>query len=50
MEAPANIPLKLVKEQMVFISDAEQQQMNIDVTNGKSINAIRTFPGKGVLV
>jgi phage tail sheath protein FI len=49
-KAPANIPLKLVKEQMVFISDAEQQQMNIDVTNGKSINAIRTFPGKGVLV
>ncbi len=49
-KAPANISVKLVKEPKVLISDAEQQLMNIDIVNGKSINAIRTFPGKGVLV
>lgn len=49
-KAPANISLKLVKEPMALISDTEQQQMNVDVTNGKSVNAVRSFPGKGVLV
>ncbi len=49
-KASVNIALKLVKEPVVLISDAEQQQMNVDVTNGRSVNAIRTFPGKGALV
>jgi phage tail sheath protein FI len=33
-----------------FITDEEQGDLNIDVNAGKSINAIRAFTGKGVLV
>ena len=36
-------PLKL-------ITNEDQENMNIDSTSGKSINAIRTFTGKGTLV
>ena len=31
------------------ISDADQESLNVDI-NGKSINAIRSFTGKGILV
>jgi phage tail sheath protein FI len=33
-----------------FITDEDQEGLNIDVNAGKSINAIRAFTGKGVLV
>ncbi|MGN6352879.1 MAG: phage tail sheath family protein, partial [Parafilimonas sp.] len=32
------------------ISDEVQGDMNIDATSGKSVNAIRAFTGKGILV
>jgi phage tail sheath protein FI len=34
----------------VAISDKDQEYLNVDVSGGKSINAIRSFVGKGTLV
>ncbi|RLA03852.1 MAG: phage tail sheath family protein, partial [Gammaproteobacteria bacterium] len=49
-KAPANVSLNLVKGLTVPIDDADQESLNIDVNAGKSINAIRAFTGKGMLV
>jgi hypothetical protein len=49
-KAPANISLSFVVEPAVKITDAEQDDLNVDVNAGKSINAIRHFTGKGTLV
>lgn len=48
-KAPANVSLMRVIRPVVQISNAEQDEMNEDST-GKSINAIRSFTGKGTLV
>ncbi len=49
-KAPANYSLLMVNKPNIDISDDEQGLLNVDATSGKSINAIRTFTGKGVLV
>jgi hypothetical protein len=49
-KAPANYGLASVTAPVVKITQADQESLNIDATAGKSINAIRTFYGKGVLV
>ena len=49
-KAPANESLFSVVGPTVPISDAQQQNLNIDPNTGKSVNAIRTFPGFGTLV
>lgn len=49
-KAPANVSLSMVNSPSVNISSEEQQKMNIDAITGKSINAIRPFPGLGSLV
>jgi len=49
-KAPANVSVNSVYGLSATISDAEQGAMNIDATSGKSINAIRSFQGKGFLV
>ncbi len=49
-KAPANVGLSYVIEPSVQVSHDDQQGLNVDVVAGKSINAIRTFTGKGVLV
>jgi phage tail sheath protein FI len=49
-KAPANVSLNLVKGLTENITDQSQGDMNVDPTTGKSINAIRTFFGKGTLV
>lgn len=49
-KAPANIALQGVIKPTKAISDAEQADLNIDATAGKSINCIRQFTGKGNLV
>ncbi len=49
-KAPANVAVSAVSAPLHLITNEQQQSMNIDVTSGKSINAIRTFTGKGVLV
>lgn len=49
-KAPANVSLNAVSAPTIEIDSKEQEELNVDVTAGKSINAIRTFTGKGVLV
>lgn len=49
-KAPANVSLRSVREPVKMITSVEQRDLNIDATSGKSINAIRTFSGKGVMV
>jgi phage tail sheath protein FI len=48
-KAPANVSLNGVTEPVVAISQAAGNDLNVSVT-GKSVNAIRAFPGEGVLV
>jgi len=49
-KAPANVSVNSVYGLSAHISDAEQGTMNVDATTGKSVNAIRSFQGKGFLV
>lgn len=49
-KAPANISISNIKTAKVKINDELQEMMNIDATSGKSVNAVRFFPGKGHLV
>ena len=49
-KAPANVGVMSVIGPVEKITDEQQENLNIDVTAGKSINAIRAFTGKGTLV
>jgi len=49
-KAPANISLSNVISPAVNLTHDDQENMNIDASSGKSINAIRPFIGKGTLV
>lgn len=49
-KAPANMSINSVYEVTDIITSVEQENMNVDPVSGKSVNAIRSFPGKGVLV
>lgn len=49
-KAPANVSLNYVIKPTVKITNTIQDNLNIDTVAGKSINAIRTFTGKGTLV
>jgi uncharacterized protein len=49
-KAPANVSLNNVMNVVYAINNAEQDKLNVDVNDGKSINAIRRFTGKGILV
>jgi len=49
-KSPANISVSSVIKPSVNITHDEQEQLNVDALSGKSINAIRTFPGIGTLV
>lgn len=48
--APANVSLVNVVDTTLKITDSMQAGLNVDAATGKSINAIRLFPGKGVIV
>jgi uncharacterized protein len=48
-KAPANLSLGSVIRPSVQITNKTQEELNVPL-NGKAINAIRTFQGKGVLV
>ena len=48
--APANVSLRAVTGTTLNITDDMQQGLNVDAMTGKSINAIRVFPGLGTLV
>ncbi|NJM39056.1 MAG: phage tail sheath family protein [Akkermansiaceae bacterium] len=49
-KAPANVSLSSVIGLTDIISHDEQMDLNVDVIAGKSINVIRPFTGKGILV
>jgi phage tail sheath protein FI len=49
-KAPANVPLANISGPILAITDGEQGTMNIDPTAGLSVNAIRSFTGRGPLV
>ena len=49
-KAPANVALNYVKAPAVKISNNDQETLNVDVHGGKSINTIREFPGRGILI
>lgn len=49
-KAPANVSLADVIEPVVKLDTPKQDSLNVDATSGKSINAIRSFAGKGTLV
>jgi len=49
-KAPANVSLNAVIGPVRKITSASQEKLNVDSNSGKSINAIRSFTGKGTLV
>lgn len=49
-KAPANVGAMSVIGPATAISDDAQGLLNIDATSGKSVNAIRAFPGRGTVV
>ena len=49
-KAPANTSISNVVEPVYTFSKTELENLNVDVNAGKSINAIRSFFGKGTLV
>jgi phage tail sheath protein FI len=48
--APANVSLAGVIKPTIEFTSADQESMNDDAATGKSVNAIRSFTGKGTLV
>ena len=49
-KAPANVTLNSVIGVTELIDKQEQEGLNVDVVAGKSVNAIRPFRGKGIMV
>jgi len=49
-KAPANVSVNTIVEPLVNVDDNTQEDLNIDTDSGKSINAVRAFTGKGILV
>ncbi|MEM9836873.1 MAG: phage tail sheath C-terminal domain-containing protein, partial [Bacteroidota bacterium] len=48
-QSPANVSVGSVIKPALSISSDQQEDLNMPIT-GKAVNAIRSFPGKGVLV
>lgn len=49
-KAPANVSITGITGPATLITEAQQADLNVDPTSGKSINAIRTFVGRGTIV
>jgi phage tail sheath protein FI len=49
-KAPANVSVNNVTSPTIAITELQQGYLNVDPTSGKSINAIRAFVGRGILV
>ncbi|MFT6500467.1 MAG: phage tail sheath protein FI [Crocinitomicaceae bacterium] len=47
---PANVAPASISGPVVKITNSDQEGLNVDGSTGKSINAIRSFTGKGTLV
>lgn len=48
-KAPANVSMAMVSRPAVHLDDDEQADLNVPL-DGKAVNAIRLFPGKGTIV
>ncbi|MDP4679212.1 MAG: phage tail sheath family protein, partial [Cyclobacteriaceae bacterium] len=48
-KSPANVSMGSIVSPCVNLTSKDQEDLNVPL-NGKAINAIRSFPGKGVLV
>ena len=49
-KAPANVSVLGAIRPTVKVNDEDQENLNVDVVAGKSINALRSFAGRGILV
>lgn len=49
-KAPANVGLSSTSAPTIRVTHQQQENLNVDPTAGKSINVIRAFAGKGILV
>jgi len=49
-KAPANVSVSNIVKPWVKIDNDQQENLNVDPVGGKSVNAIRTFPGQGNLI
>lgn len=49
-EAPANTSMVGAAALPINLSDSQQANLNVDAVSGKSINAIRSFNGLGILI
>lgn len=49
-KAPANVGVAGIVGPTLNITSAEQEDLNVDPASGKSINVIRAFTGRGILV
>ncbi|HLP10615.1 MAG TPA: phage tail sheath subtilisin-like domain-containing protein [Flavobacteriales bacterium] len=49
-KAPANVGIRGLTATTINITNEQQETLNVDAGSGKSINAIRAFTGKGILV
>lgn len=49
-KAPANVSLNGVIGPITRMTDDDQENLNVDPTAGKSINALRDFTGRGTMV
>ncbi len=49
-QSPANVGVRTVNLPFVLVTAEQQENLNIDSTSGKSINAIRKFVGRGNIV
>jgi len=46
-KAPANVGIDYAIRPEIIISNKQQENLNVDVQDGKSVNVIRSFPGRG---
>lgn len=46
-KAPANVGIDYAIRPEIIISNQQQEDLNVDVQDGKSVNVIRSFPGRG---
>ena len=49
-KAPANVGVKSTSAPTIRVTNEQQENLNVDPGAGKSINVIRAFAGKGILV
>jgi hypothetical protein len=49
-QSPANVSIASAYDLTINLTGDQQGDLNVDTVTGKSVNAIRSFPGKGILV